>query len=115
MKAQFKVRANLILEIEADKQAELFRALASAQEVFGAAHCVKCKSTNLSFNVRQNKEDDDFFEIICGDCYAKLAMGQHKKGGTLYPQRQRQNEDGEREWLPDNGWMKWDREKKKLI
>ena len=47
MKAQLKVRPNLIVEIDADKQVELFSELASMQEVFGEKQCGKCDNTDV--------------------------------------------------------------------
>jgi hypothetical protein len=115
MKAQLKVRANLTLELEADQQTDLFRLLASAQEVFGEAKCGKCKSGNLLFRTRKNAQDNEFFEIVCGGCHAVLQLGAHKKGGTLFPRRHTETEAGDKEWLPDNGWQRWDPENKRMF
>jgi len=114
MKAQLKVRKNLILELEEDKQSDLFRSLASAQEVFGEECCGKCQNTELVFRTRKNADEDEFFELLCPKCFAVLAISQNKKGGTLYPNRQGKDEAGEKIQLKCHGWRKWNKEKKCL-
>ena len=71
------------------------------QEVFEESKCGKCGSENLKFVVR-TVDDNEYFELRCMDCGAKLAFGSMKKGGGLFPKRK----DGDN-WLPDNGWTKW--------
>jgi phage FluMu protein Com len=115
MKAQLKVRPNLTLELEADQQTDLFRLLASAQEVFGEQKCGKCKCANLLFRTRKNAQDNEFFELICTHCRAVLQLGAHKKGNTLFPRRHRDGDGGEKEWLPDNGWLRWDAESERMV
>lgn len=109
MKAKFNVTPNLQLELEAPNQKELFRALANVQEVFGNFRCGKCKKTNLKFVVR-TVDDNDYYELHCQDCFAKLGFGSHKKGDTLFPKRK--DDDG---YLPDNGWLRWDKDQNKLV
>ncbi len=115
MRAQLRVRQNLTLELEADQQTDLFRLLASAQEVFGEARCGKCKSAELVFRTRKNAQENEFFELLCTRCRAVLQLGVHKKGGTLFPRRHRDGDGGEKEWLPDNGWVRWDHESERMI
>lgn len=95
----------LSVEFDAETQTDLFEQLAYFQEVFGETGCGKCGSENLRFQVR-NVEDNLYYEIRCLDCGAKLAFGAMKKGGRLFPRRK--NKDGE--WLPDRGWVKWNKE-----
>ena len=90
------------VEFQVDTQTDLFQQLAFFQEVFGETACGKCGSENLRFVVR-NVDDNLYFEIRCMDCGARLAFGSHKKGGGLFPKRK----DAEGNWLPDNGWVKW--------
>lgn len=105
MKANVKVNKSVVFEIEATDQKDMFERLASVQEVFGVTTCGKCGNEDVKFVVREN-EGNKFYEIHCQKCYARLAMGSHKIGGTLFPKRK----DGD-EYLPDNGWTKWDKEK----
>ena len=95
----------LSVELDAETQTDLFEQLAYFQEVFGETGCGKCGSENLRFQVR-SVEDNLYYELRCLDCGAKLAFGAMKKGGRLFPRRK--NKDGE--WLPDRGWVKWNKE-----
>jgi len=116
MNVKLKLQQNLWVEFETEQtQAEIFKTLSSVQEVFGQEACGKCKKDDLRFIVR-TVDDNAYHEIRCQNCGAKLAFGANKKGGGLFPKRTEKNEDtGETSWLPDGGWMKWDREKKKNI
>ena len=98
MKVNYKVNDNLTFEIEGEGEKEIFRELASIQEIFGEHKCGMCGSTNLRF-VSRVVDDNEYFELRCKDCGAILAFGQHKKGGTLFPKRK--DKDGVR--LPNNG------------
>jgi DNA-directed RNA polymerase subunit RPC12/RpoP len=98
------------VELEGETQRDLFGQLAAFQEVFDETTCGKCGSTNVEFAVRRH-EDNEYYEIRCKDCRAKLAFGCMKKGGGLFPKRK----DADGNWLPDNGWVKWDREAGKEV
>jgi len=93
------------VEIEGETQRDLFAKLGAFQEVFDEIACGKCGSNNVKFVVRP-VEDNEYYEIRCRDCGAKLAFGCMKKGGGLFPKRK----DSEGNWLPDNGWTKWNKE-----
>ena len=84
--------------------------IASAQEVFAERHCGKCKGQDLHFRVRKNNSNE-FFELLCQGCGAVLSYGVHKAGGTLFPHCLREIDGGGREWLPDEGWVRWDRDR----
>jgi len=92
----------LSAEFNVDTPKELFKQLGDFQEVFGQTNCGKCESNNLRYVVREN-DGNEYHELRCADCGAKLAFGVNKTGGGLFPRRK--NADGE--WLPDNGWTKW--------
>jgi hypothetical protein len=68
---------------------------------------------NVSFEcdtvVREN-DGNEYYELRCTDCGAKMAFGANKKGGGLFPRRK----DTEGNWLPDNGWQRWNTKTKKL-
>jgi hypothetical protein len=104
MKAVLRVRQNLTLELDGEKQRDLFRAIASAQEVFGERRCGKCGAADLQFRARKNRDDQEFFEVVCLRCRAVLEFGCHKTGGTLFPRRKA--DDGRP--LPDGGWARWE-------
>jgi hypothetical protein len=92
------------VELEGDTQKDIFSQLAKFQEVFGESSCGKCGSTNLKFVVRAI-DDNEYFEIRCMDCGAKLAFGVHKKGGGLFPKKK----DEQGNWLPNKGWTTYNK------
>lgn len=107
MKVTYKANDKLTFELEASGQKEIFKELALIQEIFSEEKCGLCGSQNLRFIVR-NVEGNDYYELRCNDCGALLAFGQHKKGGTLFPKRKDDNNN----WLPNNGWHKWQKSDK---
>lgn len=111
MKITYKSRSGRIAaEIESDTQKGLFQEIAAFQEVFDEILCGACSGEDLRFVVR-NVDDNDFFELHCQNpaCRHRLAFGQHKKGGSLFPSRK----DKEGKWLPKGGWTKWNPDTKK--
>ena len=95
MKVQYQ-SGKISVEFECDTQKELFAQLSSFQEVFGETKCGKCGSENLKFVVRE-VDGNEYHEIRCLDCGAKLQFGVNKKGGGLFPKRK----DADGNWLPD--------------
>jgi hypothetical protein len=98
--------------IEGKTQTDIFEQLAQFQEVFENLECSRNgkKSDNVRFVVREDDDANKYYELKCFDVDkelygAKLAFGQHKKGGTLFPRRQ--DKDGN--WLPNNGWVKFNK------
>jgi len=107
MKVKYQ-SGKISVEFDCDTQKELFAQLASFQEVFCETKCEKCGSENLRFVVRQ-VDGNEYHEIRCLDCGAKLQFGVNKKGGALFPKRK----DADGNWLPDKGWTKWNPKTKK--
>lgn len=105
MKLTYRANDRLSFEIEGEGQKEVFKGLATVQEIFAEDKCGSCGCTAIRFVVR-NVEDNDYYEMRCNDCGAVLSYGQHKKGGTLFPKRK----DDEGNWLPNKGWHKWQKE-----
>ncbi len=111
MKVLYRTRnGRMTFELEGKTQTDIFEQLAQLQEVFENDVCKRKgkESDNLRFRVREDKEENKYYELVCVDTdpalrNAKLSFGQHKKGGTLYPHRK--DKDGK--WLPDNGWTVW--------
>lgn len=101
MKINYKL-GNLNVEFESDAIKDIFTQLSVFQEVFGELQCGKCGSENLRFVVREN-DGNEYYELRCIDCGARLSFGVHKKGGSLFPKRK----DADGNWLPDKGWQKW--------
>jgi len=110
MKVLLKVSDKITVELEAKDQQDMFKQIASFEEVFGVDKCGKCKSTDLKYILRMN-DGDEYFELHCQKCFAKFAFGCHKKSDTVFPKRK----DKEGNFLPDNGWVKWDKEKQQLV
>jgi len=120
MKATIKVSPRVIIEAEGNTHTEVFEQAASMQEVFGVGKCDKCKCEDLRFVVRTDDEENKYYELHCQNwkCRARLSFGQNKTGGTLYPRRKETKKQsimgGSVEangWLPDNGWIRWNKEK----
>tara|TARA_Y100001972_G_C7468702_1_gene238804 strand:- start:52 stop:384 length:333 start_codon:yes stop_codon:yes gene_type:complete len=107
MKVKFKPNDKLEFELEGAGQKEIFKELATVQEIFSEKKCGVCGSENIKFVVR-NVEGNDYYELRCMDCGATLAFGQHKKGGTLFPKRKDENGN----WLENGGWHKWQKDSK---
>lgn len=120
MKAHINVTDKLSFEIESDTEEETFKGIARVQEIFDNAECGKCKSYNTRYVCRQDSDENDWLEVVCKDCRAKLIFGRTKKKGQIYPkikwtqlsqkqQEQRANEEAYAEkhygYLPDNGWF----------
>ena len=111
MKINYTSRSGRIsVELDAETQRDAFQQLSDFQEIFDEVACGKCASENLRFVVR-TVDENQFYEIRCLDCGARLEFGSMKQGGKLFPRRK----DKEGNWLPDNGWVKWDKEKGALV
>ncbi len=100
---------SLTITFEGETQKDIVKQLSSLEEVFGESACGKCGSENLRWVVREN-DGNEYYELRCLDCGAKLAFGVNKKGGGLFPKRK----DGEGNWLPDKGWTKWNSKTKQV-
>lgn len=93
MKATIKTALGTF-EVEGDSQVELWKAIASTQEVFNESKCGLCGCNSIQVVVRKNKDGDEFCEYRClgfleskQACRAYLYLGQNKKGGGLFPVR----------------------------
>tara|TARA_Y100000004_G_C8912666_1_gene411657 strand:- start:281 stop:610 length:330 start_codon:yes stop_codon:yes gene_type:complete len=104
-----KTIGSLTIEFEAETVKDIFKQASSLEEVFGEVKCGKCGSENVRFVVREN-DGNEYYELRCMECGARLAFGVHKKGGGLFPRRK----DSDGNWLPDNGWQKWNPKTKSL-
>lgn len=107
MKVNFKVNDKMTIEVEGKTQVEVFEKIAEAQEVFDNLYCPATKSNNIQFVVREDKDENKYYELKDKTSGYKLAFGQHKKGGTLFPRRK----DTEGNWIDNQGWTKWEGKK----
>jgi hypothetical protein len=107
---------NVELEGEGDTQKVVFSQLAAMTEVFREENCGCCNNQNTIFTVRRvpdpkskGKKEFEYYEKRCltKNCGARLAYGQHNEGGSLFPKRK--DEDGN--YLPNRGWVKYEKEK----
>lgn len=100
MKFIVQLTSAINIEIDEKDQKTAFEAIAQAQEVFGIKICSKCGCDDIKYVVRENKNQDKFYELRCPKCKAKLEFGCHKKGNSLFPKRK--SDDGK--YLPNGGW-----------
>lgn len=101
---------NITVELEDNSQKGLWEKLGDFQEIFEETTCGKCGSENVRFVTRE-VDGNKFFELKCMErnCRARLSFGSHKKGDTLFPKRK----DGAGAYLPDSGWVKYNKDEKK--
>lgn len=108
----------MTVELEGDTQKSVFEAISQFQEVFEETACGKCDSERVRFIVRE-VDGNQYFELRCLDCGARLAFGQHRQGGSLFPVRKAGKDDKsgleEGTWLPSGGWMRWDNKQGKTV
>jgi cytochrome c5 len=104
MKITYTTKNNRFqLEVEANSPKDAFKKVAEFQEVFEGETCGACQSDDVRFQVR-GVEGNDYYELKCNACFAKLAFGQHKVGGTLFPKRKLADGSYDKE---NKGWHKW--------
>lgn len=108
----FTITTKTGVQVTGETMKDVFAQLAELEEVFGITHCGKCSGSDVQYTVR-TVDDNDYYELRCKNisCRARLAFGVNKKGGGLFPKRK----DGDGKWLPDGGWMKWDKDKNKEV
>jgi len=113
MQIQFQLNPQMLVTVEGDTQRDLWESIARTQEVFGNSVCKKCGCTELQYVVRVDKDDNKYYELHCTNlsCRAKLSFGCYKKGGGLFPKRQGEDKEGNKTWLKNGGWLKWNKEK----
>ena len=102
MKINYQTKNRLNVEIDADSAKDAFKKLAEFQEVFDEDKCQLCKNNDLQFIVR-TVDSNDYFELKCKSCFAKLAYSQHKSGGSLFPKRKLASGEYDKE---NHGWYK---------
>jgi hypothetical protein len=103
MKVTYQITDNCRVELDGRDQRSIFEELASLSEVFGENQCGKCKSNDIRYRVRTNKDNDKFYELVCTSCGATMSYGCHKTGGSLFPHKK----DSDGKYLPNKGWEKW--------
>ena len=104
MKARLKATDELWFEVDGETEEELFKQISRVQEVFQHQACGACGSTHVKFVCRLDSSDNDWIEIVCQSCRAKLIFGRTKKDQSLFPRRK----DVDGNWLDNGGWTKYD-------
>jgi len=109
-------------DIEGEGSLAIFEGISKFQEVFEADTCGKCGCTDIKYVVRNSKDGDGnptkYYELHCNNpkCRARLAFGVNRDMKTIYPKRALPQKDakgkktGEYDYLPDGGWLKYNRE-----
>lgn len=125
MQVTLWVNRNISVQVEGSTDKELFENLAKAQkhEFFQDTTCGKCGSEDIKFQVRtvkdeETKEENNFHELVCKKCYAKLSFGHAKVGGAMYAKRLEtgakgkaiKDEAGKGKPLADKGWLRYNKE-----
>lgn len=123
MQANFTTLGGKVqITVEGESQQELFENVSEALDVFAHEHCGVCGGPDIKFQVRQDQEENKYYELICLDfnCRAKLPFGCHKKGGGLFPKRrwgslspaeqEKRGPEPKNGWLPNSGWFVWKKE-----
>jgi hypothetical protein len=85
VKITYKV-GNAVIEAEGKTVKEVFKELAQAAEAVGDPGCGSCKKTYITPHWRE-VDGNDYFELVCQACGARLSLGQNKTGGGLFPKR----------------------------
>jgi len=130
VKAQFKVSPTLTIEIDAAKQKDLFKALASVQESFGERECGLCRGPVIpiwrkaSKQVGKKIEEYEYPEWKCTKCPGRKSMGTiNDDTGTLFPinkmspttgmplSKKEKDAGVEGVWSQTNGYYKWSPQK----
>ena len=133
MQVEYKVNDRAVVVANGENPLEVFKNLATLQEVFGEEKCGKCGGTNFTFRIRKaqdGKKEYEYPEIVCHSyliedmnytnkkCYAKLTFGQ-SDDGILFPIRFKRegkeyvkDKDGKNIPKGDNGWVRYNFDKK---
>ncbi|HEY9706371.1 MAG TPA: hypothetical protein V6C58_28300 [Allocoleopsis sp.] len=116
MKVEFPIVMDgrqIMVTDEVESAQELFEFLAEMQELFSDTTCTRngSESDHVKIRVRVDEDDNKYYEFYCykGDksvMGSKKAFGVNKKGGGLFPR----NKDKEGNYLPNNGWVKFNKE-----
>jgi len=99
-----------MFEVAGETIRDVFKAIAGVQDVFEADRtCGVCGGQELVLQHRL-VGDYEYFELACRTlddrerkCNARLAFGQSKKGGGLFPKRKGDDDA----WLPNRGWSRY--------
>jgi DNA-directed RNA polymerase subunit RPC12/RpoP len=122
MKVNYKSKnGRLGCEFEGKGHLDIWKQIASFQEVFEEEKCGKCGKDNIKYVLRvaqDGKDEYEYPELRCNSCGAKLSFGTMKDGnGTLFPIRferegKEYKKDANGKSIPKGsyGWVKYNKE-----
>ena len=105
MKMKFVAGPRLSFEFEAASAKVAIEVLSTLQELFSEEECGACHSSRIKHNMRE-VEGNRYYNILCEDCGAQLAIGQKKDNKSLWVKRT--DKDGNK--LPNRGWYHWQKQ-----
>lgn len=110
---------SITVDFDATGQEDFMLKLHKLQEILLENTCGKCGKHRIVIQVR-TVDKYTYYELKCKDCGAILQFGKTDDG--LYPRRYEMDgtkpkldAKGEKVWLPDGGWIKWDSKQKKYV
>jgi hypothetical protein len=115
MRVDYPVTVNgkaIVISQECDSDQAVFKFLHHMDELYGNMVCERNGKTSdkVKFNVRKDKEENEYFEVVCVDHtqpdlhYAKRSFGVNKgKDKSLFPK----NKTAEGTWKP---WTKYNKD-----
>lgn len=106
MKASYKaLGGRLLLEFNAESMRDLFWMVGQLRQVFEAEpKCGMCDSVNIGPGISRDKDENQYYFLLCADCEAQFRFGQTKVGGNLFPKRK----DGQNGWFAKGDYGKSD-------
>lgn len=131
MEVFYRPTNELTIKVEVRGVEEMFQALGPIQEILGECKCGKCGGKSIRL-LHRKADKHDVYELLCETpgangiaCNAKLALGKNSDN-NLFPRRYEQHQvdgkwvpkldaDGNKVWLPNNGWIRWDSRQQKYV
>jgi hypothetical protein len=111
----------VVISEECAKDTDAFEFICHMNEVYGNMTCTKNgeSSDKVELKVRiSGAKKHKYYEVVCMDDnpklkYARRGLGVKEEGNdNLFPQRKwPEGHKNAGEWLPDNGWLKYNKEK----
>jgi hypothetical protein len=121
MKIIYKINEGVSLELDAPKLQDAIKIMTEIREAIGHERCGKCQNEE-TYPRHRTAENNDFFEIHCPKCFAVLPLGTSKENQMLYKKRMQtdskgkstKDANGKAQYLPNNGWLKYNKETKTM-
>lgn len=118
-KLDYHFKSGVHVELEGEKDTDLFEELSGLQEIFGDLTCSAkvdgkvVESNNVRFVVRTDDDENKYYELVCMEPgplqYFKKQFGVKKKPvGKLFPKKlSKEDVDSGNYILGFNGWHKY--------